>query len=242
MKLGLGPIDLAGISSHDLRALGDQAVASSFDCVWLAESRGAGAGGGLAAAAMMARWVPIRVGALVDVGAYHPLHLAEDIAVADITCAGRLEVMLRPAHGDAEVVEEHLRVLAAALSGAHVQWNGKHLRVPGRLAGNEPVPQRLALNPRPTQPRMPVWLLDARSQGFGVARRWERGMTLGQAWLPEAVLCPGTIEPEELLAAAGDGAGYFIVEAADPDEAEAAGRRLAGPLRMPEFPDWARSG
>ena len=38
--------------------------------------------------------------------------------------------------------------------------------------------------------------------------------------------------------AAGDQAGYFIVEAGTPVEVRTAGRRLAGPLRMPGFPGW----
>jgi alkanesulfonate monooxygenase SsuD/methylene tetrahydromethanopterin reductase-like flavin-dependent oxidoreductase (luciferase family) len=238
MRLGLGPVALT--SAAQLRALAEAATASSFDCVWV--------DGPAAVAAMVAQWTPVRVGAVVDVGLHHPLHLAEDIAVADLTCAGRLEVLLRPAHDDPGVVKEHMHVLAAALSGAHIQWEGLHLRVPGRLADNGPVPQRLALNPRPAQPAVPIWVFDHQSEwaavadplGFGVASRWRHGLTFGpaRARLPRAVLCPNTVEAEELLQAAGDQAGYFIVEAATPVEVRTAGRRLAGPLRMPEFPTW----
>jgi hypothetical protein len=220
--------------------MAESAVAASFDSVWL--------DGPPAVAAMVAQWVPIRVGAVVEVGRYHPLHLAEDIAVADLTCAGRLEVMLRPAHDDPDVVKEHLHVLAAALSGAHIQWEGLHLRVPGRLSENGPVPQRLALNPRPAQPVVPLWVLDPQSEwagiadplGFGVAWRWRHGLAFGptRSRIPRAVLCPSSVEPADLLTAAGDQAGYFIVEAATPVEVRATGRRLAGPLRMPEFPAW----
>ena len=251
MRLGLGPIDLAQQPAAELRALVEAAAAASFDCVWVAEARTRGVGGALAAAAMMARWAPIRVGAVVDLGLYHPLHLAEDIAVADLTSSGRLEVMLRPAHDDPEVVKEHMHVLALALSGAHIQWEGLHLRVPARLADNGPVPERLALNPRPMQPAVPIWVLDGQSEwtslaeqlGYGVAWRWHSGLAFGPTrWrLPRAVLCPGSVASEDLLAAAGDQAGYFIVDAGTPVEARAAGRRLAGPLRMPEFPDWVGS-
>ena len=238
MRLGLGPVALT--SAAQVRALAEAATASSFDCVWV--------DGPAAAAAMVAQWTPVRVGAVVDVGLYHPLHLAEDIAVADLTCAGRLEVLLRPAHDDPGVVKEHMHVLAAALSGAHIQWEGLHLRVPGRLADTGRVPQRIALNPRPAQPAVPIWVLDQQSEwsgvadplGFGVASRWRHGLTFGasRTRLPRAVLCPNTVEAEELLEAAGDQAGYFLVEAATPVEVRTAGRRLAGPLRMPEFPAW----
>ena len=238
MRLGLGPIQVGRGSAAELRAVAEQAAASSFDCVWVSESRSEGAGGALAVAAMVARWVPVRVGAVVDVGVYHPLHLAEDIAVADLTTAGRLEVLLRPAHDDPDVVKEHLHVLALALSGAHIQWEGLRLRVPARLADNGAVPQKLAINPRPAQPAVPVWLLGMSMDGFGAARTWAAGTRIARGRLPELVLCPNHVDAKDLLAAAGENAGYFVVDAATPLDVQSAGRRLAGPLRMPEFPEW----
>jgi alkanesulfonate monooxygenase SsuD/methylene tetrahydromethanopterin reductase-like flavin-dependent oxidoreductase (luciferase family) len=211
----------------------------------------------LAAAALVAQKVPIRVGAVVDCGLYHPLHLAEDIAVADLTCQGRIEVLLRfapdaAARYDASTqgswFEEFLVVLAAALSGAHVQFSGEHLRVPARIEANQPSPARLALNPRPAQPAVPIWIEPpgasmerlARELGFGVAAHFTAGAPVPAAtgrW-PGMLLCPRHVEPRELLAAAGETAGYFVVSAEAPDDVVSAGRRLAGPLRMPGFPDW----
>jgi len=261
MRLGLGPISLGETSRDRLESLAAQAVASSFDAVWVAESRAEGAGGGLAAAALVAQSAPIRVGAVLEWGLYHPLHMAEDIAVADLTCQGRIEVLLR--QGDSASarygmtperswLEEFLRVLAAAMSGAHIQWNGEHLRVPARLDANAPVPERLAVNPRPAQPVVPVWVEAreawieelARTLGFGVAALWRQGMSVPAAsgrW-PGLLLCPGDAQPAQLLSAAKDRAGYFLVEAATVEQAASAGRRLAGPLRMPGFPEWISSG
>jgi alkanesulfonate monooxygenase SsuD/methylene tetrahydromethanopterin reductase-like flavin-dependent oxidoreductase (luciferase family) len=257
MRLGLGPIGLKGASGADLEGLGRQAVASSFDAVWVAESRAHGVGGGLAAAALLAQNVPIRVGAAVDAGLYHPLHLAEDIAVADLTCQGRIEVLLRFSEDAAPGYaapkqrgwfEEFLTVLAAALSGAHVQFSGEHLRVPARLEANQPAPARLALNPRPAQPAVPIWVESteawmqrlARELGFGVAAHFKPGAPLPAAtgrW-PGMLLCPQDVEHTDVLAVAGETAGYFVVAAETPDEVVSAGRRLAGPLRMPDFPEW----
>ena len=45
MRLGLGPIGLKNATGGDLDSLGRQAVASSFDAVWVAESRADGVGG-----------------------------------------------------------------------------------------------------------------------------------------------------------------------------------------------------
>src|SRR5260370_40252526 len=102
MKLGLGPIGLKGATRSRLESLGAAAVAASFDAVWMGEPRSEGVGGGLAAAAMLAQAVPLRVGAAVDAGLYHPLRLAEDIPIADLTCQGRVEALLHRSSDDAQ--------------------------------------------------------------------------------------------------------------------------------------------
>jgi alkanesulfonate monooxygenase SsuD/methylene tetrahydromethanopterin reductase-like flavin-dependent oxidoreductase (luciferase family) len=257
MRLGLGPIPLQGATRQSLEVLAATAVASSFDAVWVGESRAEGVGGGLAAAAMLGQLVPIRVGAAIDAGLYHPLYLAEDIAIADLTSQGRIEVLLRfgtPGSSRYEApteqgwFEEQLQVFAAALSGAHIRWSGKHLRVPARIEANQPAPERLALNPRPAQPAVPIWLesserwMDdlARRFGFGVSERLGREAKVPPPtgrW-PGMLLCPADAEPKALLDAAADGAGYFLIRAQTPDEVVTAGRRLAGALRMPDFPEW----
>ena len=238
MRIGLGPISLALTSRSQLEALARAAVAASFDAVWVAESREEGVGGGLAAAAMLAQVVPIRVGAVVDFGAYHPLYLAEDIAVADITSGGRIEVLLRGGS------EEQLRLLVEALSGAHLRFDGGSLRVPAHLGDNQPSPERLALNPRPAQPVVPLWVEHAGAQlinglGVGMAARWRKGVRApapSGRW-PGMLLCPRDVAAEDLLAAV-DAAAYFVVEAGTPAEGASTGRRLVGPLRMPDFPEW----
>jgi len=257
MRLGLGPVDFSDATRQKLETLATQAVAASFDAVWVVESRADGAGGGLAAAALLGQVIPIRVGAVVDAGLYHPLFLAEDIAVADLTSQGRVEVVLRlgtPASSRYETstdrgwFEEHIHVLAAALSGAHIQWKGEHLHVPAQIDANQPAPSRLALNPRPFQPAVPIWIETsetwvqelAQKLGFGVAQRWTRGGRVPPAtgrW-PGMVLCPADATADDLLSAAGGEAGYFLVDGRTPQAVASAGRRLAGPLRMPDFPEW----
>ena len=239
MRIGLGPVPLATGSRSHLEALAHAAVAASFDSIWVAESREQGVGGGLAAAAMLAQLVPIRVGALVDFGAYHPLYLAEDIAVADITSGGRIEVVLRGG------TEEQIRLLAEALSGAHLMFDGGSLKAPARLDDNQPTPNRLALNPIPLQPVVPIWVESgsahvAQALGVGFAARWRKGVAAPApaGRLPALVLCPGDVAPDDLLGAAGDSVAYFVVEARTPAEVASAGRRLVGPMRMPEFPGW----
>jgi len=76
MRLGLGPIGLKSLSRADLLAMADAATGASYDGIWVAESRADGTGGGLGAAALVAQLTPIRVGACVEIGLYHPLYLA----------------------------------------------------------------------------------------------------------------------------------------------------------------------
>jgi alkanesulfonate monooxygenase SsuD/methylene tetrahydromethanopterin reductase-like flavin-dependent oxidoreductase (luciferase family) len=239
MRIGLGPIPLSLASRSQLEVLARSAVAASFDSIWVAESREVGVGGGLGAAAMLAQFVPTRVGAVVDFGNYHPLYLAEDIAVADLTSGGRIEVLLRGGS------EDQLQLLVEALSGAHLRFDRGSLRVPARLDENQPSPDRLALNPRPAQPVVPIWVEDGGAElahgiGVGVAARWRKGIGVPAPvgrW-PGMLLCPGDFAPEDLLDAARDSATYFVVQASTPEEAASAGRRLVGPLRMPDFPEW----
>jgi alkanesulfonate monooxygenase SsuD/methylene tetrahydromethanopterin reductase-like flavin-dependent oxidoreductase (luciferase family) len=260
VRLGLGPIALKTATRAQLESLAGAAVAASFDAVWVAESRAEGVGGGLAAAAMLAQAVPVRVGAAVDAGLYHPLYLAEDIAIADLTSGGRIEVLLRYTDVAASRYEaptqrawweEFLNLLAGALSGAHIQFDGAHLRVPARIEANQPAPERLALNPRPAQPAVPIWVESketglehlARDLGFGIANHFQRGSSVPAAtgrW-PGMMLCAGDVQPNALLVAAGESAGYFVVAAETPEEVADAGRRLAGPLRMPDLPAWITS-
>ena len=239
MRIGLGPIELGGVSRVQLQSLAEAAVAASFDSVWVAEDRANGVGGGLAAAAMVAEWIPIRTGAAVDLAGHHPLYLAEDIAVADLTTRGRIEVLVRGG------TEEQMRLLVEALSGAHLRFEGETLRVPAGLEANQPAPRRLALNPRPAQPVVPLWIEEARIAeeiGAGVAARWHPGTTAPSAsgrW-PGMLLCPSDVDGDALVEAAGGESAYFLIAATTAGEAIEAGRRLVGPLRMPEFPEWIR--
>jgi hypothetical protein len=150
--------------------------------------------------------------------------MAEDIAVADITSRGRIEVLLRGGS------EDQLRLLTRALSGAAIPS--------ARLPENQPSPARLAVNPRPAQPVVPIWVQDinvavARDLGVGVA-----GSLVASGRWPGMLLCPNDVTADALLTAAGDAPAYFLIQARTQSEVISAGRRLVAPLRMPELPEW----
>ena len=112
----------------------------------------------------------------------------------------------------------------------------------------QPAPTRLALNPRPAQPVVPIWIETtaswieqaAQTLGFGLAVEWQRNgkVTAASGRWPGMLVCPKEIEPAALLTAVGDASGYFVVAGEKEDDIASAGKRLGGPLRMPEFPDW----
>jgi alkanesulfonate monooxygenase SsuD/methylene tetrahydromethanopterin reductase-like flavin-dependent oxidoreductase (luciferase family) len=257
VRIALGPLPLADLAPAELRRLALAAVSAGYDAVWVRESRGAGFGGGLAAASFIAQLVPLRAGALVEAGLYHPLHLAEDIAVADVASGGRIEVALT--HGSLAAARrygarpsgsrfaEEVAIVSEALSGAHFSHQGRHFRVPANLEANGPTPTRLAINPGPAQARVPLWLAARVPRASTLARRHHHGLLLDwedrrravdRGRVPLALACPAGVDAADLLAIAVGGVRYFLVDARTSDEATAAARRLVAPLRMPDLPDW----
>jgi alkanesulfonate monooxygenase SsuD/methylene tetrahydromethanopterin reductase-like flavin-dependent oxidoreductase (luciferase family) len=207
--------------------------------------------------------VAIRVGVVVQAGIYHPLHLAEDIAVADVASRGRVEVAITQpdapaarrygvARSAARLAEE-IGIVRSALAGSHFRHEGRYYRIPANLPANGTTPARLAINPAPAQPSVPIWL-DARlprstaltrRHGLGLLVAWDDRRQLlrpAPSGLPAALLSPSSATVAELTSAAEAGAGYFVVAAATPAEAEAAGRRLVAALRMPDPPAWVTAG
>ena len=263
MRIGLGPLALDAFTAADLALMARKAESAGYDSIWVAEARGKGAGGGLAAAGFLAELVEIRVGAVVQAGLYHPLHLAEDVAVADVSSRGRIELAITRADAAASRrydavrsggrLAEEIAIVTTALSGAHFRHEGDHYQIPANLPANGSTPARLAINPAPAQPAVPIWLdagmpraqAVARRLGLGLLRGWgdrHRPLKPGPSRLPAALLSPAEATLEEVAGAAEDGSGYFLVAARTPDEAEAAGRRLLAALRMPDPPPWVTAG
>jgi alkanesulfonate monooxygenase SsuD/methylene tetrahydromethanopterin reductase-like flavin-dependent oxidoreductase (luciferase family) len=259
MRIGLGPLSLRGFAAADLKQIARKAESAGYDAIWVSESRGQGTGGALAAASFLGELVAIRIGVVVEAGLYHPLHLAEDIAVADVSTGGRIEVAI--IQGDAAAARrygvpqsaarlaEEIGVVRTALSGVHFRHEGRYYRIPANLPANSATQRRLAINPAPVQPSVPIWLDAgvprsaplARRNGLGLLLGWkdrnEKVPTAGSG-LPNAILTPQSATAAEMSAAADAGMTYFLVGAATPVEAEDAGKRLIAALRMPGPPAW----
>jgi alkanesulfonate monooxygenase SsuD/methylene tetrahydromethanopterin reductase-like flavin-dependent oxidoreductase (luciferase family) len=111
---------------------------------------------------------------------YHPVRLAEDVAMLDIMSNGRMVLGIAIGYKPDEFAlygaelekrgarfEEQLRIMTALWRGEHVSWKSESYTVDGKL---EPLPM--------TQPHPPVWI-----GGWGdITLR--RAATLADNWIP----------------------------------------------------------
>ena len=147
---------------------------------------------------------------------------------------------------DQDWFEEQLQVFAAALSGAHIQWSGEHLSVPARIDANQPAPDRLALNPRPAQPAVPIWVESSEKWMDDLARRIVSGCRRVRDPQPESrrpqdagrACCSArtTSPPEDLLARPGTRPAISSSLPRLAADVESAGRRLAGRVANARLP------
>ncbi|MGB3411784.1 MAG: LLM class flavin-dependent oxidoreductase [Microthrixaceae bacterium] len=144
------------------RPLAEQALAAEshgFDLLWLDDNPGSSAGTALLAASLVAGATDtIRVVAVVRCGP-HPVSLAEEAAVADLTLGGRLSVALRRGVDDAEL-DETVTLLRAAWTARPFRHEGQRWTVPANLPANTGwLERRLRVTPTPAQIQLPVWLV-----------------------------------------------------------------------------------
>ena len=147
----------------DLLRCAEAALASGLDGVLLREWA-ALPGSLVSAAAVAARVEDVLVAAEVEVGRRHPVEIAEEAAVTDLTAGGRLILVVRPAPGAPGSFVESLDVIRHAFSARPFDFLGEHWQVPANLPQNVNAPdERIRVTPAPAQPRLEVW-------GVGPAR------------------------------------------------------------------------
>jgi alkanesulfonate monooxygenase SsuD/methylene tetrahydromethanopterin reductase-like flavin-dependent oxidoreductase (luciferase family) len=148
------------------------AEALGFDAIWLTEHHFSPDGYSPSvlplAAAVAARTRRVHIGTCVLLlPFYHPLRLAEDVAVADILSDGRLVLGIGSGYRAAEfagygvdraargtLMDEGMEILLRALRGENVTYRGRHWQIEGAT-----------LAPRPVQePHPPVLLGRATSR------------------------------------------------------------------------------
>jgi alkanesulfonate monooxygenase SsuD/methylene tetrahydromethanopterin reductase-like flavin-dependent oxidoreductase (luciferase family) len=151
-----------------------------YDSVWFAEHHFSNYGYipnplllAVRAAALTER---VRIGtAVLVLPFWHPLRVAEDIALTDHLTGGRLEVGVARGYqpfefrrfgltfDDArERTDEALEILLRALTGEPFEWSGKHFEIPETTVLPSPL----------QQPRPPIWLAAHTSESFEIAARF----------------------------------------------------------------------
>jgi alkanesulfonate monooxygenase SsuD/methylene tetrahydromethanopterin reductase-like flavin-dependent oxidoreductase (luciferase family) len=179
MRIGLVlPVTLgAGLHGGPARDASD-AEAAGLDLVWLEDEPqpGAASSDTLVAAAFLASSTStLRLAARVRAG-QHPLHIAEQAAVADNVSNGRLLLALGHDGPDAALLSETAQVVLAATAPRPFRHQGKLWTIPGGLEGNTSE-RRISVTPQPAQLQLPVWLTDGCAQA--VARELGLSRVLG---------------------------------------------------------------
>ncbi|NKQ57230.1 LLM class flavin-dependent oxidoreductase [Amycolatopsis sp. K13G38] len=131
---------------------------SGLDLVWLAADRERPAASLVAATAAAARTRAVRVGVEVPLGDTHPLHVAEEIAVADQVLQGRLVPTLTPSRGAEPDFAEAVRLVFAAAGPRPFRHPGPRWPTPANLRAHGDVPAEVRV--LPTRPHAPaaVWI------------------------------------------------------------------------------------
>lgn len=112
----------------------------------------------VSAAAVAARVDEVLVAAEVEIGARHPVEIAEEAAVTDLASGGRLVLVARPSAAAPERYAESLDVIRHALAAKPFRFEGAHWRVPMNLPQNVDQPEeRVRVTPAPAQPRLEIW-------------------------------------------------------------------------------------
>jgi alkanesulfonate monooxygenase SsuD/methylene tetrahydromethanopterin reductase-like flavin-dependent oxidoreductase (luciferase family) len=120
------------------------------------------------AAAVAVATTTVRILVGVDVGAEHPVTLAEEIAVVDNVSNGRLGVIAEIGALPVEAATEDVAVLRASWSGRPVAHRGARWRVPADLPGHA-APPAVMVTPQPTQLEVPLWVAGAAAPSVAAA-------------------------------------------------------------------------
>jgi alkanesulfonate monooxygenase SsuD/methylene tetrahydromethanopterin reductase-like flavin-dependent oxidoreductase (luciferase family) len=142
---------------ESLRACAQAVRAAGLDGLLLRRSPALAAP--LVAASALAASVPeLLLAVEVELGAIHPLRLAEQAAVVDLVSGGRLVLVARPAPTVERHYGEALDLLRSALTARPFRFEGERWRVPAELPENQHNrEQRVRMTPAPAQVRLELW-------------------------------------------------------------------------------------
>lgn len=130
-----------------------------FDLTWLAEPPPGSvdlAAPLVGAAALAGSTDVIRIAAEVAAGP-HPIYLAEEAIVADLSLGGRCTLVVRA--DDEDLLTETVDVLLAAVAARPFRHEGKRWRIPANLPENTVnIEHAVRVTPAPAQLELPIWV------------------------------------------------------------------------------------
>lgn len=198
----------------------------------------------IAAAAAATRTNVTRLLVRTVLGVDHPVTLAEDLAVLDNICAGRVVALVDTGELGLEAAREDLALLLAALTPRPVRHQGIRWQVPAGLEGHE-APEAVEVTPKPVQVEIPVWLTGAVAGDLGavmgdpVLAEDPEACDRHRAVQPGIARLSGDRETDRQLVSRWRDAGatHLVLEAADPIAAlPEIARYLIPEVAMPQFP------
>ena len=155
--------------------------AFGFDLAWVDESSTPAPL--VTAAALAASTSSPRLAAAVTAGA-HPILLAEEAAVADLSCHGRLVLVL--ASDEAALLRETVELLFRAWAARPFRHDGPRWSVPAGLPEHENAELQVRVTPAPEQLEPTVWLAGQAAVSvaaeFGLAPVGESEATATAFW------------------------------------------------------------
>lgn len=136
----------------------EAAEAAGFDAAWISPTP---VGNPFAlVAAVAGSTTGLSIGVVATVGDIHPLHTAEEIALADHITAGRLTVALvSPPACPPDRFVEAVAIIRAALRGGPFRHDGAYYTVPAGLSEHEGARHHALVQPTPTPAQIRVPLL-----------------------------------------------------------------------------------
>jgi len=180
MQLAAGSAKTQAVLYREMLEEAELAEELGFDSVWIAEHHFAEDGMCpsplIAASAIAARTSTIRIGtAMLLLPLYRPVQVAEDVAVLDNICGGRLILGVgtgyRPEEfggrgearkGRGRRMEEQIRILLEAWTRDSFSFSGADYQVP-----------EISVAPKPFQkPHPPIWMGASTGAGLLRAARW----------------------------------------------------------------------
>jgi len=136
----------------------------------------------LCAAALAPATGSVHIGGVFEVGDRHPLHLAEELAVADQILGGRLAAAIAPAPGTVRLWEEAVELLLAAAAPRPFRHPGPTWPTPANLPDNVfNLEERLRVTPTAFALEPTLWLAagaDEPVRGRAVELAGEFGLSL----------------------------------------------------------------